>query len=217
MVKIRVAVVDDHAIVRQGLVGLLRRDDRVEVTGEADSGRTAVDLVVDTQPDVVLMDVTMPDLDGIAATRQIKERQPETRVIALTMHQDRAHIRQAFEGGVSGYLLKRNDLGDLIAAIEAVMAGDIYLSPGISRVVVQAFLGDRGGVVVGGKSGLISGREHEVLILIAEGRTNREVAALLNISEKTVAAHRANLMQKLGLKNAVGLVRYAIREGLIEL
>jgi DNA-binding NarL/FixJ family response regulator len=122
---ILVAVVDDHAIVRQGLVGMLSRDDRFEVAGEADSGFKAIDLVVDTQPDVVLMDVSMPDLDGIAATRQIKKLEPETRVIALTMHQDRAHIRQAFEAGVSGYLLKRNDLGDLIAAIEAVMAGDI--------------------------------------------------------------------------------------------
>ncbi|MFT5366593.1 MAG: two-component system response regulator NreC [Candidatus Latescibacterota bacterium] len=214
---IKILVVDDHEIVRQGIMGLLSREREFEVVGEADNGLTAVALAKDLSPDVVLMDLTIPELNGIEATERIIETCHQTRVVVLTMHQDRAHIRRAFEAGASGYILKKNDLGDLIRAIHTVSRGEVFLSPAISRVVVETFVGREDLPISGGKSDGLSHREREVLVLVAEGETNKEIAGTLHIAEKTVAAHRANVMQKLNLKNAADLVRYAIREGMVEL
>lgn len=214
---VRILVADDHDIVRQGIMGLLSREPEFEVVGEADNGLTAVELAESLQPDVVLMDLTIPKLNGIEATAQIVELNPAPRVIVLTMHQDRAHIRRAFESGASGYVLKRNELGDLLRAVDAVTRGEVFLSPAISRVVVETFVGREDLPISGGKSDGLSHREREVLVLVAEGQTNKEIADTLHIAEKTVAAHRANVMQKLDLKNAADLVRYAIREGMVEL
>jgi len=214
---IRILVADDHDIVRQGIVGLLSRVTEFEVVGEANNGLEVVNLAKTLQPDVVLMDLTIPELNGIEATAKIVEACAQTRVVVLTMHQDRAHIRRAFEAGASGYVLKRNDMGDLIRAIQTVVGGEVFLSSAISRVVVETFVGREDLPISGGKSDGLSHREREVLVLVAEGQTNREIADVLHIAEKTVAAHRASVMQKLNLKNAADLVRYAIREGLVEL
>ena len=214
---IKILVVDDHDIVRLGIVGLLSRESDFDVVGEADTGRKAVALAKELVPDVVLMDLTLPELSGIEATQEIVSSSRNTRVVVLTMHQDRAHIRRAFEAGASGYVLKKNDLGDLLRAVHAVHGGEVFLSPAISRVVVETFVGHEDLPISGGKSDGLSHREREVLVLVAQGQTNKEIADTLHIAEKTVAAHRANVMQKLNLKNAADLVRYAIREGMVEL
>lgn len=214
---IKIVVADDHDIVRLGIVGLLSREEAFEVIGEANNGQEAVELAKTLKPNVVLMDLTIPILNGIEATQQIVDACPNTRVVVLTMHQDRAHIRRAFEAGASGYVLKKNELGDLIRAIRTVQKGEVFLSPAISRVVVETFVGREDLPISGGKNDGLSHREREVLVLVAEGQTNKEIADSLHIAEKTVAAHRANVMQKLDLKNAADLVRYAIREGMVEL
>ena len=159
---IKILVVDDHEIVRQGIMGLLSREREFEVVGEADNGLTAVALAKDLSPDVVLMDLTIPELNGIEATERIIETCHQTRVVVLTMHQDRAHIRRAFEAGASGYILKKNDLGDLIRAIHTVSRGEVFLSPAISRVVVETFVGREDLPIAGGKSDGLSHREREV-------------------------------------------------------
>jgi len=214
---IRILVADDHDIVRLGIMGLLSREREFLVVGEADNGISAVELANDLAPDVVLMDLTLPGLNGIEATRRIVETCPQIRVVVLTMHQDRAHIRRAFEAGATGYILKKNTLNDLLGAIRTVHRGEVFLSPAISRVVVESFVGREDLPISGGKSDGLSHREREVLVLVAQGHTNREVANTLHIAEKTVAAHRARVMQKLDLRNAADLVRHAIREGMVEL
>lgn len=213
----KILVADDHDIVRLGIIGLLSREEGFEVVGEANNGQTAVQMAKLLQPDVVLMDLSIPELNGIEATASIVAECPETRVVVLTMHQDRANIRRAFEAGASAYVLKKNELGDLIRAIVAVARGEMFLSPAISRVVVESFVGRDDLPMLGGKNDGLSHREREVLVLVAEGQTNKEIADTLHIAEKTVAAHRANVMQKLRLRNAADLVRYAIREGMVEL
>ena len=214
---IRILVADDHDIVRLGIMGLLSREREFLVVGEADNGISAVELANDLAPDVVLMDLTLPGLNGIEATRRIVETCPQIRVVVLTMHQDRAHIRRAFEAGATGYILKKNTLNDLLGAIRTVHRGEVFLSPAISRVVVESFVGREDLPISGGKSDGLSHREREVLVLVAQGHTNREVANTVHIAEKTVAAHRARVMQKLDLRNAADLVRHAIREGMVEL
>lgn len=214
--KIRVLLAEDHTIVREGLRSLLEATGRVEVVGEADNGRSAVEVARELRPDVAIVDVSMPELDGVEATRQIKKAAPQVRVIVLTMHSAEVYMKEVFRAGASGYLVKKTAARDLLMAVEAVMRDEMYLSPAISKVVIDRY------VEVGGEAlsregyNALSDREREVLKLVAEGRTNREVADMLNVAEKTVATHRANVMRKLELHNMSELVRYAVRERLID-
>ena len=213
--KIRVLLAENHTIVREGFRTLLEATGKIAVVGEAENGQEAVAITQELSPDVAILDLGMPVLDGIEATRQIKRTVPEVQVVILTMHSTDMHIREAFRAGASSYLVKETAARDLITAIEAVMRDEVYLSPKISRVVVNGYVKTTPETPDRAAEGLTE-REREVLKLVAEGRTNRSVADLLHISEKTVSTHRTNLMQKLDLHNITDLVRYAIREGLID-
>jgi DNA-binding NarL/FixJ family response regulator len=180
----------------------------MEIIGEAENGMTAVKLAAKLSPDIVIMDVTMPDLNGIEATRKIISAAPKANVIALSMHADRRFVLGMLEAGVKGYVIKDSAFSDLAGAIRAVSDNKSYLSPGITEIVVNAYA--RGGEV---KSNTLSSREREVLQLISEGRTTKEISELLYISTKTVESHRCNIMTKLDLKNRVDFIRYALKEG----
>ncbi len=214
---IRVLLAEDHTIAREGLRSLLEATGKVTVVGEAEDGRAAVAIARDMCPDVVVIDLSMPVLDGIGATRQIKKVLPQVHVIVLTMYVAERYVREAFGAGASGYIVKNTDLQGLIAAVEAVMRDEMYLSPSVSKVVIHRYVEATADSEDGGKHQALSNREREVLKMVALGKTNREVADLLNVSAKTVAAHRGNVMQKLELDNMSQLVRYAIREGLIDI
>jgi DNA-binding NarL/FixJ family response regulator len=215
MKKIRVLLAEDHTIVRKGLRSILDAEDSVEVVGEAEDGRAAVEAVEHLRPDVVLMDISMPGLNGLEATRQIKRRAPHIRVLVLTMHTNEKYILQILQAGASGYLVKQAAVEELISAIQAVYRGDAFLSPSISKKVVQRYV-QQGQVIAEEDSyELLTPREREVLQLIAEGHTNRDISRVLHISIKTVEVHRANLMKKLDLHSAAELTRYAIGKGII--
>jgi two-component system response regulator NreC len=214
--KIRVLLAEDHTIVREGLRSLLEATGRVEVVGEADNGRSAVEIARELLPDVAIVDVSMPELDGVEATRQIKKAAPQVRVIVLTMHSAEVYMKEVFRAGASGYLVKKTAARDLLMAVEAVMRDEMYLSPAISKVVIDRYVEVSGEAPSREGYNALSDREREVLKLVAEGRTNREVADRLNVAEKTVATHRANVMRKLELHNMSELVRYAVRERLID-
>jgi two-component system response regulator NreC len=207
---VRVLLADDHQIVRQGLRALLEREG-FTVVGEAADGREAVRLAQDLHPDVVVLDLAMPSLNGVDAAREILQASPRTKAILLTMHTEDQYVLPALRAGISGYVLKTKAAADLIQAISEVSRGMTYLSPGVSGVVVQAYLA---------KTDLppdpLSSREREVLQLIAEGRTTKEVAALLGVSVSTAESHRSRIMEKLDIHETASLVRYAIRKGLIE-
>ncbi len=213
---ITILLVDDHKILRQGLRTLLAKEPDMEVLAEAADGRDAVRLVRELSPQVVIMDVGMPDLNGIEATRQILQESPETKVIALSMHSDRRFVTNMIKAGASGYLLKDSAFEELATAIRVVMARKTYLSHEIAHVVVKDY-------VQGGSKGdpsvfsVLSPREREVLQLMAEGKTNRQIAETLNVSLKTVETHRQQIMNKLEIHNIVELTKYAIREGLASL
>jgi two-component system response regulator NreC len=220
MAHTRVLLVDDHAVVRAGLRMLLAADAELEIVGEAENGTQGVRLAGDLQPDVVLMDISMPDLNGIEATRQIKTQHPDIAVLALTMHEDDQYFFEMLAAGASGYVPKRAAPNDLISAIQAVRGGGMFLFPSLARSLVQDYLQRR--EQPGGSSaprGLedLTEREREVLTLIAEGQSNQEIADELVISIKTVNRHRENIMAKLDLHTRVDLVRYAIEKGLIDL
>ncbi len=207
---IQILLADDHVIVRQGLRGLLEREG-FRVCGEAPDGREAIHLAETCRPDVAILDLTMPGLNGIDAAREIMRLLPATKTVLLTMHQDEAYILQALNSGVSGYVLKTQASADLVQAIREVMRGSLYLSPGASRAVVDAYRS---------KAGVprdpLTSRERQILQLIAEGKTTKQIAALLGVSVKTADSHRSRLMAKLDIHQAAGLVRYAIRRGLIQ-
>ena len=199
--------------MRQGICALLERADDIEVVGEAENGQEAVELVESFLPDVAVMDISMPRLSGILAAERIRAQRMGTKVVILSMHADKALIRQALRHGVKGYLLKRSVTEELILAIRAASRGELFLSPAISEVVLADM------AVPDHSHGFdaLSPREREVLQLVAEGNTNRTTAGLMNISVKTVEKHRANLMEKLGVHALAGLVRIAIKHGLIML
>ncbi len=211
MEKIRVFLVDDHTVVRQGLRRILESDDEIEIVGEAGDGRTAIDLVQKLRPHVVVMDVAMPELNGIEATRQILKRVEGAKVLVLSMHGDDVYVRQALKAGARGYLLKDSEDLDLIKAVKAIRAGGSFFSPPVSKVVLSGYLGDK--VEGGEEDGVarLTDREREVLQLIAEGKTNKEVAHALSVSVNTVETHRKHIMEKLDLHNTAELVRFAIR------
>jgi len=211
---IRLLLVDDHQIVRAGLRMLFSAEPEVEIIGEANSGEEAVTLANALQPDVILMDVAMPGIGGIEATRRIKAAQPKIAVLALTMHEDEEYFFEMLAAGASGYVPKRAAPDDLLSAIRIVNQGDVYIYPSLARLLVKDFLHRSEGSASETREELTP-REQEVLTFIAEGNSNREIADALVISVKTVDRHRENIMRKLQLHNRVELVKYAIEKGLI--
>jgi DNA-binding NarL/FixJ family response regulator len=215
MSRIRILLADDHTIVRQGLKKLLEERTEWEVVAEAGDGREAVRLAEQHKPDVAIVDVAMPLLNGIEATRQIVKRSPATRVLVLSMHADDAYVVQILQAGATGYLLKDSADVDLIKAVAEVARGKSFFSPAIARVMLDDYvkqLADKG---VTDRYESLSEREREIFQLIAEGKANKEMAALLSISPSTVETHRARIMEKLDLHSAAEIVLYAVRRGVI--
>jgi len=213
---IRVLLADDHKIFRDGLRTLIEKEDGMEVVAEAENGRKTVKISEKLAPNVVIMDVTMPDMNGIEATRKIVASGSNTKVIALSMHSDRRFVIGMLEAGASGYLLKDCAFGELASAIRQVTSGNTYLSPRIADVVVKAYLNKAPNSTLTTRTVLTS-REREILQLLAEGLSAKEIAAHLNLSIKTVETHRRNIMEKLNIHTIAELTKYAIREGLVAL
>jgi DNA-binding NarL/FixJ family response regulator len=211
MSKIRIVLADDHGVVRQGFRRILDAQPDMEIVGEASNGKEALELAAKFTPDVVVMDVAMPELNGIEATRRMAEAAPRTRVLALSMHKDSVYVREILRAGARGYLLKDAVDEDLIAAVRAVSRGEGYLSPGVADAVLTDYRQH-----VTDPIDLLTSREREVLQLIAEGKTNKEIATTLNLSVYTVDAHRGRIMEKLNLHSTGELVRFAIRKGLVD-
>jgi two-component system response regulator NreC len=214
--SVRIILADDHKITRQGLRSLIDENDDMEAVAEAENGRDAVELARGLSPDVVIMDVSMPDLNGVEATRQIIQDNPGVRVIALSMHSDTLFVSEMLKSGASGYLLKDCAFEELEQAIRTVMQGKAYLSPSISGVVVEDYL-HRLSKAQMSTSEVLTDREREVLQLIAEGRSTKQIALKLHISAKTVETHRRQIMNKLDLHTVAELTKYAIRKGLTAL
>lgn len=211
MAKIKLLLADDHAIVRAGLRAILAQHDDVEVIGEAKDGQEAIDQVRLLEPHVVVLDISMPRLNGLMAARRIREEFPAVAILMLTQHDNPEYVLPLMEAGASGYVLKQAADTDLIAAIRAVARGDSYLYPPIAKVVLDAYL-------TPGPANpyqALTPREREILILTAQGKTNREMADLLQISPKTVDVHRTHMMEKLGLHNVAEVTRYAVEHGLL--
>jgi len=208
---IRILLADDHSVVRHGFRRILEAQEDMEVVGEVSNGREAVEQADALQPDLIIMDVTMPELNGIEATRRIADSAPRTRVLALSMHRDAVYVREILRAGARGYLLKDSSEADLIAAVRAVAQGQGYLSPAVSDAVLSDYRKH-----VTNPIDMLTSREREVLQLVAEGKTNKEIATSLNLSVYTVEAHRGKIMEKLNLHSASEMVRFAIRNGLID-
>ena len=207
---LRILLADDHPVVRQGFRALLEREG-FEVVGEASDGREAARLAQALRPDLAVLDIAMPMLNGVDAAREVLKASPQTKPILLTVHTEDQYILEALEAGIRGYVVKTQAMEDLVQAIREVARGALYLSPRIAGTVVQAYLA---------KTELppdpLTPREREVLQLIAEGQTSKEIAEILGVSAKTAESHRAHIMEKLGIHDTAGLVRYAIRRGLIQ-
>ena len=214
--SIRILLADDHKITRQGLRSLLDKEFDMEVVAEAEQGRTAVRLVRELSPQVVIMDVTMPDLNGVEAARQIVSEFPDVKIIALSMHSDSLFVTEMLRSGASGYLLKDCAFEELARAIRTVVAGKIYLSPSISGVVVDDYLHRLSKADFSGLD-VLTNREREVLQLLAEGKSTKQIALKLHISVKTVETHRRQMMNKLDIHTVAELTKYAIRKGLTSL
>lgn len=213
--KITVLLADDHRILREGIRSLLEKEPDIEVVAEASEGGEAVAKAQQLSPDLVLMDITMPGMNGLEATRQIKALKPGVKVLILTMHESNQYISQFLRSGASGYVLKDTAAQELVGAIRAVNQGDAFLYPSIARMLLEEYLQKvQNGEESGSYDGLTD-REREVLRMVAEGKTNKEIADDLSLSVRTVQAHRANLMGKLHMHDRTELVRYAIRKGLI--
>jgi DNA-binding NarL/FixJ family response regulator len=209
--SVKILLADDHKIIRSGLRELIEKEDRFKVVAEAGTGRSAVEKCLELVPDVVLMDISMPDLNGIDATRRLIGDMPETKIIILSVHSGRRIVAETFKAGASGYLLKNCSSDEMLAAINAVLAGETYLSPKIASIVREDYLRflkrDEPS-----KSSNLSPREREVLQLLAEGLNTKEIAFSLDLSVKTVEVHRLNIMNKLNLHSIAELTKYAIRE-----
>ncbi len=213
--KLRILLAEDHTILREGLRALLSADSHFEIIGEAQDGREALRWVEKLNPDLILMDLSMPRMSGMEAIREIKKRHPATKIIALTVHKTEEYLLTTLQAGADGYVLKDATHGELVIAIKNVMAGKAYLSPGVSDKVIEGYLEGKEGTPSVSAWETLSQREREVLKLIAEGYKNKEIAGDLCISLKTVEKHRANLMKKLDLHNAAALTVYAVEKGLV--
>ncbi|MBL7179409.1 MAG: response regulator transcription factor [Pseudomonadota bacterium] len=213
--KHRIIIAEDHTILREGLRALLSSDPNYEIVGEAEDGRDAIRCVEKLMPDLLLIDLSMPRMNGMEAIRDIKKRYPGIKIIALTVHKTEEYILATLEAGADGYVLKDATHGELAIAINSVLSGKPFLSPGVSGKVIEGYLEGRKTLRFSSAWDAISQREREVLKLIAEGYKNKEIAAILFISIKTVEKHRSNLMKKLNLHNAAALTAFAIEKGLI--
>ena len=213
---IKIVLADDHTIVRQGLAKLLEAESNFEVIGEAEDGREAVRIVQALKPDVVIMDIAMPLLNGIEATRQIKKALPQMKIIILSMHSHDRYISELIALGASGYLLKDSTGAEIVKAISSAVIGDVYLSPTISRRVIDDYLTLKKPSSREDLYAKLSNREREVFQMIAEGRTTKEISEILYISPSTVKTHRANIMDKLKIDNISQLIQFAIRVGIVE-
>ena len=215
MPKIRVLVVDDHAVVRDGLCALLRLTPDIEVVGEAGNGREALEMVKKLLPDVVLMDIAMPIMGGLEATRRICKEFPGTKVLALTQYDDREYVFPVIEAGAAGFVSKTAASSEVATGIRSIYRGDSYLSPSVARLLVEDY--QQGTTIKRGHDpyGELTDREREILKLLAEGHTTQEIAKMLAISPKTVDGHKTNLMAKLDLHNRADLIKYALRKGII--
>lgn len=210
---IRVLVVDDHAILREGICSLLERYDDIAVVGEAGNGAEALALVEALHPDIVLMDLAMPEMDGLETTRRLRQHHPEIKVLILTQHDNQEYIAPALQAGAVGYVLKRSGGREVIAAIRQVHEQGAFLQPAVAREVIRDYAA--GGSGGGAPAARLTEREREVLRLVLEGKSNKEIAQLLVISPKTASVHRTNIMEKLGVRNSAELVRYAIEHHLL--
>ena len=211
--SIKIVIADDHKIIRDGICSLLEKHPNMEVVAEVDNGREAVEVTRQLAPDVVIMDISMPGLNGIEATRKITEYNPDIKVIGLSMHADVEYVSGLLKAGASGYILKECAFGEIVQAINAVVRNKYYICPEVAYVVIEGFKGkhvtqDRD------DTSLLTEREREILQLIAEGNSSKEIAANLNLSIKTVASHRQNIMDKLNCHDVVKLTKYAIRKGI---
>ncbi len=214
--SIKILLADDHKIIRDGLRSLLEKESDLEVVAEAGNGAMTVKLARQLKPDVVIMDITMPDLNGIEATRQIMTELPDVKVIALSMHSDRRFVVGMLRAGASGYLLKDSAFNELIHTVHTVMKNRTYLSPAITNIVVEDYL-QQLSTTDSTYSSVLTAREREVLQLLAEGKTTKQIADRLCLSVKTIETHRRQIMDKLGIHSIAELTKYAIREGLTSL
>jgi two-component system, NarL family, response regulator NreC len=211
--SIKILLADDHVVLRQGLSRSLQTEKDMEIVGHANDGHTAVKLCQELAPDVVVMDISMPDLNGIEATRQIAKTMPKSKIIGLSMHSTKKFVMEMFKAGASGYLLKDCEFDELVTAIRTVASGKTYICPAINDILITSAMGDNKGEIKSAFSALTQ-REREVLQLLSEGKTTKQIANVLHISPKTVEVHRLNIMNKLEIDNIAQLTKYAIQEGL---
>jgi len=211
--KIRILVVDDHAIMREGIRALFEPHDDIEIVGEASEGKEAIEKAQQVSPDIIIMDIAMPGMDGLEATRRILKKNQKVKVLVLTQHDNREYILSAIKAGVAGYVPKKALASDLVSAIRAVYKGDSFLYPSATAALIQDYL--RQAWVE--PYDLLTDREREILKLIAEGHTSREIADMLFISLKTVLGHRTKIMQKLDIHNRTELIKYAMHKGLVSM
>ena len=212
---IRLILVDDHKVVRSGLRMLLESQEDIEILGEYGTAQGALDAIQSIEPDLVLMDIGLPDMSGIEASQEIKKRRQETAVVALTIHEDKEYFFKMLEAGATGYVPKRAAPEELLTAIRAAAAGEVYLYPSMAKYLVSDYLSEESEFPPGDSLNRLTDREQEVLAHLADGATNNEIGETLSISPKTVARHRENIMRKLNLHSRTELVKYAIRKGII--
>jgi DNA-binding NarL/FixJ family response regulator len=212
---IRILIADDHQLFREGLVNLISRSSEMEIIGQAENGREVIEMAAELKPEVILMDIGMPEINGIDATRIIKKNHPNIKIVALSMHSDRQYIKGMLEAGASGYLLKNSTVDQAIEAVKLVNGGKKYLSTDITEALIENYLGkDKQSFI---ESTDLTQRELEILKLYAEGKETREIAKMLYLSVKTIGTHRQNILEKLGLRNTADMVKFALKHEIIDL
>lgn len=216
MSSLRILIADDHEVVRQGIVGMLNSRKGWEVCGQASDGREAVKMVEKLKPAIAILDITMPELNGIDAARQIRKTAPGVKILIYSMHYTERLVQEVFQAGADGYVLKSDAGRHLVQAVETIVSGQRFFSSKVSEVIFEGFLRGNASSDAGGEPDRLSPRERETVQLLAEGKSNKEVAAILGISPKTAETHRAVIMRKLGLATFSDLVRYAVRNGIVE-